>query len=125
MAEAVVCADLQTLERFSLGLLPAEEADSVAEHLLHCAGCVARLDRLAPADAFTTALAQATVPDEPPESVRRLMERLSAQRRALPGVTTVHQSSPPEESLAEGRAGGVRLDFLAPPQRPDEVGRLG
>jgi hypothetical protein len=125
MAEVVACADAQTLERFSLGLLPAGEADALAEHVLRCARCVARLDGLAPGDALTAGLARAAVPDEPPESVRRLMERLAAQRPALPGETTVDRSSSGEASATDARAAEPRLDFLAPPQRGDEVGRLG
>jgi len=125
MPDTAACADLQLLERFAIGDLPDAEADALAQHVLLCPSCVARLDTLSGADGLTLSLAGASVPGVPSAEVQRLIDELRTRRPARPGETTLDFSSPEEVSIAEPALSAGKLDFLASAQAGDELGRLG
>ncbi|MBI1902769.1 MAG: protein kinase, partial [Planctomycetia bacterium] len=133
MPTLVECPAQEKLHLLMLGVLPAAETERLAAHLEACATCTAQARQLQSQDTLVEALHDArTIMAELPQddAVRSLIERL----RALPasggaaadtGVDNVPTDTPRVD--AGGAAGSDRelFDFLAPPQSPDELGRLG
>ena len=121
MATAAPCVDKDILERFSLGQVKDQEATGLEDHLGSCAHCVEALHAIKAEDTLVVAMrAQSTLVVKPKidETVSRLMIALkSLHPGSAPGV---HEAPRSEYSAIE-----EMLLFLAPPQQPDEIGRLG
>jgi serine/threonine protein kinase/curli biogenesis system outer membrane secretion channel CsgG len=106
------CPDLQDLQRFSLGQDDEATAGHIESHLSDCRRCVAALDHLDASDELIEAAHAHGLQREPPlraDRVEGLIERL----KALNPTTMIAVPSDPCTPL------------LAPPQAPDEIGRLG
>jgi hypothetical protein len=132
MPVASACPDAQTLQQLALGRLPPEEVERLAGHCEQCERCTQALQALPPRDTLVEALAaQATVGDAPPgEAVTALIERLKARRPAAAATDTAAtlpgrpNAGPPPAPTGDEPTGEL-YDFLAPPQGPGELGRLG
>jgi anti-sigma factor RsiW len=136
MPDSSTCPAEHELRQFSLGLLPEAVAERVEQHLAQCAGCLRTLNDLAAEDTVTASLRArgATPPPPPPLPRNAVLEGLLEQMRALPAVAssvlkeTAEGSGPPGETPSGDAPSGETqevLSFLAPPQAPGEIGRLG
>ncbi len=127
-----VCPDRQTLEQLLLGKLPPAEQEALSEHLLHCDSCAISADTLLAEDEVTKALLAKRVLQGDEVVLNRAIARGKALRSDQPTVfpdgtriLSNHEEvsqSPPVVGLTISRA---EIDFLAPAQQPDELGRLG
>jgi CubicO group peptidase (beta-lactamase class C family) len=124
MPDATPCPPPHDLERFSAGLASDAEAGAIEEHLRGCPQCVAALGTLPAEDALLRALRRGGPATDPAEgaAVAGLIGRL----KELPGLETTGAEAPtlPPQVPAGGPT-PILYDFLAPPQGPDELGRLG
>ncbi|MBI3469015.1 MAG: SUMF1/EgtB/PvdO family nonheme iron enzyme, partial [Planctomycetes bacterium] len=136
------CPEPQQLRHLLLGELPEPEAERLEQHLAECKRCDETLDTLKAEDTMVEAIRARAAAGDDPE--RHLVQELIARVRKLrppdassdthgdlPAASgqpivealTLPPTGPPE---AQSGAGPQELyDFLAPPQRPDELGRLG
>jgi hypothetical protein len=124
MSAAPSCPDVHVLRRFLLGQLPTEEVERLAGHVEQCAHCVTILQHLQERDALLDALQ--TPPADPLQLPAGLLERvvalprpMSASRTVVSGGLLAHLTETPADVTQE------LYDFLAPPQQPGELGRLG
>jgi WD40 repeat protein len=142
MPDTFPCPDRRIIERLVLDQLSDAEAELVEEHLAQCDRCNQTLEALKGEDTFLGALqAQAAAPPEPDEDeiealIGRLKElRLSATASeatpaatlagpALPPPPRIH-AGPPLQAPVQADATQELYEFLAPPQEPGELGRLG
>ncbi len=121
------CPQADDLQRFLLGQVSEGQAWHVEEHLRRCGACLDFLNTLRAEDPLTAAFRRqgrgtARVPAG--ERVEGLMHRL----RGLPvsrGPVLVEGSTDPAPDTPPGEVPPEVYDFLAPPQAPDELGRLG
>jgi hypothetical protein len=124
MSKTPHCSDTEVLRRFLLGQFSPQEVEGLAEHVESCARCIHILQTLPDRDALLDALQSATsTRAEPPTD---LVDRLCALRP--PDLTpTPRPVGGLLARLAEAPADATQelYDFLAPPQAPDELGRLG
>jgi serine/threonine protein kinase len=114
------------LQQFFLGRLSPEETESLAEHVASCAHCVVRLEQMQAEDVFVTSLQDPGMaqPEPPDEMVEHLIARAALLRPEESGSVTAGRGvleavTPPADTTKEV------YDFLAPPQQPGEIGRLG
>ncbi len=115
------CPDQPTLERLLLGQLHGAEAEQWEEHLSECGRCVNALAGLGGDDPLTRDLCRSR-PDAGSQQDTVVLELIGTLKQlvppAPPGEALTPVSPAPEERDSEGFA------FLAPPQGPDEIGRL-
>jgi len=134
MAKASACPGVEDLERFLAGALPADSCEQLAAHLGGCAHCQEIAHTLKPSDTILDALRG----QKPPASLheRETVEWLIRELKSLgtgrhDPVETVAASSAPDESTPPGGSAPLTqvteelYDFLAPPEQPGELGRLG
>src|SRR5207249_460885 len=143
MSRSPSCPDAQHLQQFVLGQLPEPEAEGIEQHLSQCGRCSQTLHTLTAEDTFVETLrAQAAASQQPlDERTQGLIQRLkgvapagsdqtqAATVAAGPAPQAYATQAPtqaegPAPRPGEGAAVEV-YDFLAPPQAPDELGRLG
>jgi formylglycine-generating enzyme required for sulfatase activity len=130
------------LQALSLGQLTEAELTPVLAHLGDCRGCCQHLDQLASDDRLLARLQQRAARREEAlvspvqrraavRALRQSHEARSATRQRNPEAGTVseiadasavqtHRDAPPPGGLPD-----ERTKFLAPPEQPDEIGRLG
>ena len=134
------CPAVEALQRFLLGRSSEAEAHELEEHLEACDHCFQVMRTLPAEDPLVQAM-RTPIPGDAvahQEAIRRLIERFKGLRTARPasaGDDTVAPGSgaaspPSEETLSAVPQPGAgtasqTYDFLAPAQRPDEIGRLG
>jgi serine/threonine protein kinase len=133
MSDLQTCPAAATLERFALSQLATPEYDAVEQHLLHCDDCLRALEALQADDTISQAVRRQPV--EPaltdPPALRSLIDRIRALRTEPP--TCAESSLAPNPSpetpsdVSTGSWPGLPPENLplAPPQQPDELGRLG
>lgn len=123
------CPDQRNLERFLLAQLPDREAEAVEQHLLECAACCGKAGELKAEDLLVEAMqwaranpAKAAETDAVEDLVNHLCGLMSAINHE-PSEATVG----PSGSMAVPAPETTRnlYDFLAPPEGPGEIGRLG
>ncbi len=129
MVATARCPDRSQLERFLRADLPDEDASGVDCHLAQCDSCASSIHEISSEDPLIKALRGG--PSDPTEGrVDTLAEGFC---RALPGLLAPGRS-PETTDLApapcspDGPGMGVTeevFDFLAPPEGPGEIGRLG
>jgi predicted Ser/Thr protein kinase len=126
MAQTSTCPALQDLAAFLLGRLPASEAVIVAQHLATCDSCRATVQCLS----GTSRPVGREVPADAPTPRERLLREAPRERgedgthKAPPLPTPIDVELP--AALAPTRAvSATEYPFLAPPQAPGEIGRLG
>ena len=129
------CPDVAALESFARGQRSLAEAEALAVHMDQCPLCAEAVERLLSLDTLTDALRKETLgsPDPAVPALEQLVERIQSllpmalasdhTRAAIPddaGPTTVLPEQEPRQPITE-----ALYDFLAPPQQPGELGRLG
>jgi len=132
----------ETLRALSLGQLTEADLADVAAHLGDCLECCRRIDQLASVDQLLARLQHGAASrdqelvspaelDRAVRALRRSHEDGSATRQRDPDASTIsgianasakktHRDRPPSIDLPN-----ESTRFLAPPERPDEIGRLG
>jgi serine/threonine protein kinase len=125
MSGLVSCPELERLKEFQRGELSPAEALRLENHLLDCGRCAETLDSLAAEDTLAELVrAQAGGPPEAaPPAVEVLIQRLSTL--AFDGEAPRTGDTRAADTEAPGRGEEIPLDFLTPPQAPDELGWLG
>jgi len=123
MSATVSCPDGAVLSLFALGQMPEAEIESLGDHIAQCQQCVRTLESLQQRDTLLEALAADpnASPGDPTESVRVVIERLkiaAKSKQALAATTT-------GDAATDAREKQPSLEFLAAPEQPDEIGRLG
>jgi tetratricopeptide (TPR) repeat protein len=134
MPPASPCPEPEELEHLLRPQAEPWEVEHLASHLEECARCGEILERLLERDELVAALgASAAAGGEEAEgdAVRRLMARLRRLPETElpdrgPGTETPFPRDPGRTPTGFGPPGpeAEACDFLAPPQGPDEIGRL-
>jgi WD40 repeat protein len=134
MVPTSACPDARQWQRLLLGQIPEEESEALEQHLSACGACLQAVRSIRADDPLADALrSRSTAVEVPiPEALQRLMDGLKQLRPsgesrpdteevlgAALGVTPALAAQPSEDLTVE------RHDFLAPPQEPGELGRLG
>jgi serine/threonine protein kinase len=111
------CFDPDTLQLYARGKLERPEAKSVRQHVQQCTLCAQIVH------VFET-LSRPTSATPDPSQRRGAEEAAPAGTRqeVIPGHRTLPTSEGPTAAPA---IDGTEFPFLAPPQQPDEIGRLG
>jgi serine/threonine protein kinase len=124
----MVCPEREELERLLLGMVPLseDEARCWERHLSTCPRCDQLAQELAADDHILDAMrAQPTEPQPGPGAVQELIGRL----KELPSSHTGAARDTPVGDGEDPSPGACHpaesFDYLAPPERPDELGRLG
>jgi Leucine-rich repeat (LRR) protein len=106
-----------------IGMVAEPEAERLAHHLEDCAQCSSVVATLRTDDTLVEASRAEPTPTEESEAnvVRNLVERLRRHSSPMADVTTPQ----PVPTDTPGGATAGSYPFLAPPQLPDEIGRLG
>jgi hypothetical protein len=126
MSRAPACPDASQYERLISHGLPDAETEALLVHLEGCDACAQQLGTLLERDTLASLIRQArTLEDETSEeTIAGLVQRLSQLRPEGPAPAETQDESPsdyPSPPVADPEL----YDFLAPPQAPDELGRLG
>jgi len=119
------CSDPETLQRFFLGQLPEEEVERLAEHVEQCGRCLEILLTLRGEDALLLAIQAAAAGNVLPaeELLETIIERASGL--TLPQVTEPGGGLLAQVARFPNDPSPETYGFLAPPEQPDELGRLG
>ena len=130
------CPNEQTLQQFLIGKTPEVLSEALEEHLAECAECAAVAESLSDGDDLTEALARAAEShkDQTQEDAAVLQTAIS-QAKGLASLldtqgldragSTFAIDDDPAISVSKELRSKHNLDFLAPAQQPDELGRLG
>ena len=128
MNPVAACPSRQEWESLIQGQVPFAQVEQLAQHLETCARCMGTVQGLRVDDTLVEVIRKQTrMHGKPPDAVlKAVMERLHVLRGPRR-----------EETAGVSGTGGVgagvggcsadreSYDFLAPPQGPDELGRLG
>lgn len=125
-----ICPDRQTLQRYLLGTVHGPERAGLEEHFRDCPECLRMADTLAIDDDLTRVAAGIRPSDDiDKEAVTALIQRIKQARYEMETLR-IGETLPgtPQQTSAIHQANAVtgpKLDFLAPAESPDELGRLG
>jgi formylglycine-generating enzyme required for sulfatase activity/serine/threonine protein kinase len=130
MDHLATCPSQVDLQRLFQGELPGPKVEEFARHLESCEACARTVASLPADDTLADALRQqSTAPMAPLDpALAHLMERLRALRAPTRGTA---ETVAPETGIStptgavSASSPDTSYDFLAPPQAPDEIGRLG
>jgi serine/threonine protein kinase/WD40 repeat protein len=125
---AIACPDDQVLKQFLLGQATDPSAEQVEQHLDQCDRCVDTLHELQSEDTLIAALRQEQAAVQVDEQVEKVIDRMCTLRpaAAVPEQAATPGGSPKTPALDPASDCGEEVyDFLAPPQGPGEIGRLG
>jgi eukaryotic-like serine/threonine-protein kinase len=120
MTQALSCPDAKELGRFLLGHLSPDGSRQVESHLSECQVCQATMHSVEANDTLVEAVRARASAGPMPETeavadlVSRLKEMTPPPARAETEVDVPRDTEKPDLS-----------EILAPPQGPDEIGRLG
>jgi serine/threonine-protein kinase len=117
MANASSCPDVGELERFLVGQVTEADADRVEQHLGQCGACLKTMHALTGEDTLVQAMrrpASAVTQELPGDVLDDLVVRFRSMQ--LPGTDPAQRSQDRSNE---------RDDFLAAPEGPGEIGRLG
>ncbi len=122
------CPSPAQLAHYLSGTLSGLEAETLEQHLTECSPCLQRMQAAEAKDTFFHGLlgahapvATAASPGIDLEGLKRRLKTLHAS--AAVEVTPMSPLSTVAPAAADTTP--LSLDFLAPPQQPDEIGRLG
>jgi hypothetical protein len=120
MASPAVCPEAPELQQLLLGKLAPEQTEAYLSHAEHCPTCADAVERLLAADTLATAVRRGSAEDTAPIStpVTELIRRVCDLHQP---ATSLPVTLPDPVASLEDEMAGV----LAPPQAPDEIGRLG
>jgi hypothetical protein len=115
------CPNPAVWQKYLLGLIEEPEQQALESHLEHCPSCLERLSRVSDEDTLVSDLRSGlTHADEPPDAlVDQVIRAAVAMEGTQPGTPGGDQ--PRSASTRPADEAGI---FLAPPQGPDEIGRL-
>src|SRR5262245_9125179 len=127
MADQIGCPDVESLRRLMLGQAAADEAESLGEHLLHCARCADTVHSLDATDLLVQAAraGKKVWEDADQGYIAALIQRL--QQLPAPSAVEAPPTDAGANSNTPSESDPVRdwTALLAPPQGPGEIGRLG
>lgn len=141
MAKVLDCPSGANLKEFALGRMVGPQGEAILEHIEACPSCAAALQPFLAEDTIADALQGKETLDNKED--QEVLQKLLARVRALPKqaqqaeetMDTVdqpeawgaHQAKDSMTGDTQGPAdpGDEEDDALAPPQAPDEIGRLG
>jgi Leucine-rich repeat (LRR) protein/tRNA A-37 threonylcarbamoyl transferase component Bud32 len=123
MTPAFLCPGRQQLERLSRGKIPYALVEPLARHLEQCDSCLRTFQALQNEDTLAEVLRQHAATREATldPAVEGLIERLRSLKGPAPDATASEAVTAAPTAAADAEA----YAFLAPPQQPDERGRLG
>jgi anti-sigma factor RsiW len=131
------CPSREELQQLATGMLPEPPATEVESHVLECPACQATTASLKLGDTFVDEVRQGArqaqhasgqLAAEDQARVERLIADLSGLHQASGGDTDVVSQQPPPTGVAPAAKGDLLAELSAywqPPQRADELGRLG
>jgi predicted Ser/Thr protein kinase len=130
MAVTIPCPPPDVLRRFFLGAVSPSELESVGAHVLNCSQCVAALNGMRAGDDSLEALSSAETVVSVDADVQSLIDRLVRPLRGENLAADARAPASPirQDTLTQQLAsdkGPYDHGFLSPPERPDELGRLG
>ena len=138
MANLMACPGPDQLQSIALGDLPEASAAMLIEHIESCATCAKRMSAIAAEDTLVEAVRAKDTRDDGKEqqAVSRLLQKVQALVPAAKrqGNATLDPTPPGMSDAGETAAFSFNEqaareekedDGLAPPQAPDEIGRLG
>jgi hypothetical protein len=112
------CPDRETLERFVLGQFPPEAVERLGHHVEQCARCVGTIQAMTARDSLLEAMRSR--PTLSLDAASPMVESLMARLCDFSGSDVASTGADDQAELAE-----ESYDFLAPPEAPGELGRLG
>jgi serine/threonine protein kinase len=119
-----VCPDRDLLSSHLLGKVWGAQAETIDRHVAACSSCLNVARQISVEDEFTQILRKGKPEIEGSESeVAVLIER--GKQILAEAETFQSQDTLRPGASDEGDAPCEDLSFLAPPERPDEIGRLG
>ncbi len=130
------CPDRQSLQRFLLGKTPVQLSGPLEEHLAECASCATAAQTLSAGDDLTQAIARGAeqqnrqTPDDEValrgaiEQAKRFASQLDTHA-STSGSTAIITGSKSVSVAIGTQEAQQEIDFLAPAEQPDELGRLG
>ena len=132
MIAAVPCPDVRCLRDYLQGDLSASDSAELEGHISGCDHCARSINSLAGQDGLADALRDHAASGDCPvdANVSALIERLrrNPPRLLVPGpgqAETVDGASGAAGLTPAAQDTQEALDFLAPPEAPGELGRLG
>lgn len=130
MAVTSPCPTPDVLRRLLLGAVSPSELESLGTHVLKCDQCVAALNGMRARDDLLEALRAAETAVALDANMESLIDRLSRPYRGgdSPADTGASMSTMEEDAINHESASDKESSehgFLSPPERPDELGRLG
>jgi serine/threonine protein kinase len=130
MAVTIQCPPQDLLRRLLLGELSPFELESLSAHVLKCDQCAAVLNEMRTSDDLLQSLRGADTVVALDTRVQTLIDQMSRLPRETGGATETGVSAPAARATTvtypnAGAQGASEHAFLSPPERPDELGRLG
>jgi WD40 repeat protein len=125
MHRTSACPQREALQAFQFGSLPEPAAADLERHLLGCDACLQQLRALDEGPWPDLVRGQASLPDLPADVYALADDLIRSLKGLVP--TAASGRADTEPTAGEPSAGPPpegRPDFLAPPQGPDELGRL-
>ncbi len=116
-----ICPDRQLLTRYLLGRVEGDTANELDEHISTCDSCLDQMRELCAEDKLTHAIVAKNSGGWPEQSQHEI-ESISDRLKRMPNPNSTSESNSDvadkdHEQIASGY-------ILAPPQEPDEIGRL-
>lgn len=115
MPDEHTCHSPAELAQLVNQVLPVEDIEALARHLEQCERCAETVDQLLSRNMLVEAARSPPVIDTLPTALPGLLER----------IRRMSQSAAAEMDASSSGTGLDIVDLLAPPQEPDEAGRLG
>jgi len=128
MADKQSCPSSQALGELLMGRVPEPEASRLSEHLEHCPRCAETVRGLEVTDSVLEAIKEikGAGRDAGDSFVPVLVQRLKESRPGGDASTQdVAQGTHGDQAGVGGDTTQEFLTFLAPPEGPGELGRLG
>ena len=123
------CPDAATLRRLLEGTIATAEAESLEEHLLSCEKCLEAVRALPAEDELISAIRTRNDFTDDDSALLNAIEQAKQLRSGSETVETdetLAQQTADWNSEARSNASiDEEIDFLAPPESPEEIGRLG
>src|SRR5690242_5760300 len=115
MARPDSCPPPADLQRLALGQVSESAAERLGQHLIACAACQTTLQGIEKQDTLVSALRHRSVSLPRPQNavVKDLVEQMKKLGEAPTGTP-----DPGAQALEP-------IEFLSPPEGPNELGRLG
>ena len=120
MPNGLPCPEVQELQQYLLGHTPDPDAERFEQHLARCGVCRDALQAVQAEDTLVLAMRGLIkgLPEPDDDRLRGQIDRLCRLR-------PLWLLADPTGAEVAANASELRYDFLAPPQNPDELGRLG